>query len=111
MLKILLVSAFLGFNMTISSLLTKYIQFRHIKDFCYRKNTDSVLSMCFILTTNSLSIIVTTLFAQKLQQLGYMEISELLVGFKAISLYFFLLAVVSIIALEMRLNFGPFKND
>lgn len=111
MLKILIVSAFLGFNMSISSLLTKYIQFRYIKDFQYRKNTDTALSMCFILVTNSLSIILTTLFAQKLQQLGYMEVSELLEGFKAVCLYFLLLAVVSIIALEMRLNFGTFKND
>lgn len=111
MLKILIVSAFLGFNMTISTLLTKYIQFRYTKDFQYRKNTDTVLSMCYILVTNCLSIIATTLFAQKLQQLGYMETGELLEGFKAVSLYFFLLAGVSIIALEMRLNFGTFNND
>lgn len=110
MLKILIVSAFLGFNMTISSLLTKYIQFRYIKDFQYRKNTDTALSMCFIFVTNSLSIILTILFAQKLQQLGYMEVGELLEGFKVVSLYFVLLVVVSIFALEMRLNFGTFKK-
>lgn len=111
MLKILMVIAFLGFNMSISSLLTKYIQFRHNENFRYGKNTDSVLSICFILITNSFSIIATTLFAQKLQQLGYMEIGVLLEGFKAASLYFLLLAVVAIIALELRLNFGTFKND